>query len=50
MRVDAQRQQKSGSSYARRRERRLSGRPFLVGKRAVEALFASTKTAALLSK
>jgi hypothetical protein len=31
MRVNAQRQQKSGSSYARRGEGRLSSRPFLMG-------------------
>ena len=50
MRVNAQRQQKSGSSYARRREGRLSEPPFSYGMRAVEALFACGKTAALLSK
>jgi hypothetical protein len=45
-------QPKSGSSYARRREGRLSGCPFVLacGRRAVEALFACTKTAAPLSK
>jgi hypothetical protein len=31
MRVDAQRQRKSGSWYVRRRQRRLPDRPFLVG-------------------